>query len=212
MKDLVCLHAAASGPATWDPLRPGLAGLGFRLHTPVLPGHHGAERLRSYPLTSFSDEILRSLDGLARFTLVGHSLGAFVASMVAAARPERVERLVLEEMPVPPRDVDDSPPSRRRTALRALAFFSRKQCDPVLLREVLAGLRAAQPQWWAGLASISAPTLILAGGPRSHLDQSRYALLERALPDSKTVTISVGHRIHSRAPERWLSAVSDFLR
>ncbi|WP_370936863.1 alpha/beta fold hydrolase [Amycolatopsis sp. cg13] len=211
MKDLVCLHAAASSPATWEPLRPGLAELGFRLHTPALPGHRGGARLRSYPLTSFRDEVLRSLDGLARFTLVGHSLGAFVASMVAAEQPDRIERLVLEEMPVPPRDGDDLPPSRRRTALRALAFLRRKQFDPAMLRDALAGLRAPQPEWWTGLGSISAPTLILAGGPTSHLDQSRYALLEQALAEAKTVTIGVGHRIHSRAPDRWLSAVTEWL-
>ncbi|MCR6487761.1 alpha/beta fold hydrolase [Amycolatopsis sp. OK19-0408] len=209
MRDLVCLHAAASGPATWAPLRPALTELGFRLHTPLLLGHHDAERQRSYPLTSFRDDVLRSLAGLSRFTLVGHSLGAFVASMVAAAEPERVERLVLEEIPVPRRDTEDSRPSRRRAAL--LAFPGRKRCDPVMIKDVLAGLRAPQPEWWAGLAGISAPTLILAGGPRSHLDQSRYALLGRALRDSTTVTIGVGHRIHSRAPERWLSAVEPWL-
>ncbi|SFP89452.1 hypothetical protein SAMN05421854_107364 [Amycolatopsis rubida] len=74
-----------------------------------------------------------------------------------------------------------------------------------------ARLRTPQPEWRTGLSSIRAPTLILAGEPRSHLGQSRYALLEQALPDAKTVTVSVGHRIHSRAPERWLSGVSDWL-
>lgn len=211
MKDLVCLHAAATRPATWEPLRPALTELGYRLHTPTLLGHRGADRLGSYPLTSFRDDVLRELDGLGRFTLAGHSLGAFVASMAAAAEPDRVERLVLEEMPVPPRDDADRPPSRRRTAVRALAFFSRKQVDPALIRDVLAELRAPQPEWWSGLASISAPTLILAGGPQSHLDQSRYALLEKALPAAKTVQVGVGHRIHSRAPDRWLAAVEGWL-
>lgn len=216
MHDLVCLHAAASGPATWDRVVPGLTGLGYRVHRPPLLGHRGAERRREYPLTAFRDDVLRELDalGLDRVTLVGHSLGAFVASMVAAAQPERVTRLVLEEMPVPPRNSGDDPASRRQlgvAAMRVFGLLNRKRCDPVLFREVVTAFREPQPRWWDDLSAITAPTLVLAGGGDSHLNQSRYELLGRALPGFATLTIPAGHRIHARAPERWLAAVSDFL-
>ncbi|GAA1978997.1 alpha/beta hydrolase [Amycolatopsis minnesotensis] len=216
MTELMCLHAAASSPETWDPLVPGLADLGCRVHCPPLLGHRGAERRREYPLTAFRDDVLRELDqrGLERVTLVGHSLGAFVASMVAAARPERVIRLVLEEMPVPPKDSGDGAASRGRAgglAMRAFALLNRERCDPALFRSVIAELREPQARWWDDLSAVTADTLILAGGEKSHLDQSRYDLLARAVPGSATVTIPAGHRIHRRAPERWLAAVSGFL-
>ncbi|RJQ73839.1 alpha/beta fold hydrolase [Pseudonocardiaceae bacterium YIM PH 21723] len=209
MNDLVCLHAAASGPATWEPVLPALIGLGYRVHRPTLLGHHDARRLASYPLSVFRDEVLRELDRLRldRVTLVGHSFGAFVASMIAIVEPDRVERLVLEEMPVPRRDDRDDPPARRSGAgvvLRTLAFLRPSRVDPVLIRDVLAELRTPQPAWWAGWSS---PTLLLAGGPSSHLDQERY----RLLPAARTVTVPVGHRIHTTAPVRWTGAVTEFL-
>lgn len=216
MPDLVCLHAAASGPATWDRLRPELINLGYRVHCPPLLGHRGAARRRSYPLNAFRDEVVSELDRreLDRVSLVGHSLGAFIASMIAAKQPDRVAQLVLEEMPVPRRSSQDQPPARRPTAgvaMRAFAFLNRGQFDPVMIRSVIAELRKPQPQWWDELPSITAPTLIIAGGNSSHLDQSRYELVAQAVPAAVTVTVAAGHRIHSRAPARWLSAVTDFL-
>ena len=208
VRAVVCLHAAASGPATWEPVR---AGLGATVHCPALPGHPGGPRLAAYPLTAFRDAVLEELRNLDRVVLIGHSLGAFVASMVAMERPEQVERLVLEEMPVPRRSDKDEPPARKRLpglAMRALAMTGGGKFDPVMLRDVLRELREPQPDWWAGLARITAPTLILAGGPASHLDQSRYELLAEVLPEAKRATIAVGHRIHTKAPAEWLAAVT----
>ncbi|UOZ06243.1 alpha/beta fold hydrolase [Amycolatopsis sp. WQ 127309] len=216
MTDLVCLHAAASGPGTWAELTPRLAELGYRVHCPTLPGHRGAPRRSAYPLTAFRDAVLAELDRLAleRVVLVGHSLGAFTASMVAASQPDRVTRLVLEEPPVPRRNLQDAPPARQQRAgfaMRALAFLGRGRFDPRMLRDVVAGLREPQEAWWAGLPSITAPALILAGGETSHLDQSRYGLLAQALPDAVVTTLDAGHRIHRRAPEKWLAEVAGFL-
>lgn len=104
MKDLVCLHAGTSGPSTWDRFVPAFEALGYRVHCPTLLGHGSAPRRRPYLLDAFRDQVLGELDGLDRVTFVGNSLGAFVASAVAVAQPDRVERLVLEELPVPPRD------------------------------------------------------------------------------------------------------------
>jgi pimeloyl-ACP methyl ester carboxylesterase len=216
MKTLVCLHAAISGPGTWDRVRPGLTALGYQLHCPTLLGHESAVRRESYPLTAFRDHVVRELDaaGIDRFALVGHSLGAFVASLVAQQHPDRVERLVLEEMPVPPRDDQDHPPARTGTGpvMRFLARLSRRSYDPVMFREVLAQLVEPQPQWWSDLSAITAPTLLLAGGSSSHLDQTRYQLLAKSLPAATITTVDAGHRIHSRSPDRWLAAVAGFLR
>ncbi|WP_328320993.1 alpha/beta hydrolase [Kribbella sp. NBC_00382] len=212
MKHLVCLHAAGSSPATWDHLKPALVGLGYRVHTPTLLGHGSAERRTAYPLDAFADHVLKEIDG--RFTLIGASLGAFVATLIAQREPDRIDRLVLEELPVPRRTSDDDPPSNKRgtgLVLRAMGLLNRGRFDPAMLRQIVAELHKPRPQWWAALPTITAPTLLLAGGTTSHLDQSRFALVAKELPASTVTTIEAGHRIHSKAPDRWLAAVSPFI-
>ncbi|GAA1578518.1 alpha/beta hydrolase [Kribbella karoonensis] len=214
MRDLVCLHAGASGPSTWDRFVPEFEALGYRVHRPTLLGHGGAARKRPYLLDDFRDHVRRELQGLGRLTLVGNSLGAFVASAIAVAEPGRVERLVLEELPVPPRNASDNGPTARSmpaAALLAAGWLNRRCCDPRLLRDVVADLRRPQPAWWSGLPAVEAPTLLLAGGPRSHLDQGRFELVAGSMPSATVSAIEVGHRIHTHAPRRWSDEVTPFL-
>jgi pimeloyl-ACP methyl ester carboxylesterase len=193
---------------------PEFEALGYRVHRPTLLGHGSAPRRRPYRLDDFRDQLLQDLDELDDITIVGNSLGAFVASAVAAADPDRVDRLVLEELPVPPRDAQDNAPTVRPTpalALLAAGWLTRRRCDPLLLRDVIADLCRPQPGWWAGLSTIKSPTMLLAGGPKSHLDQSRFDLVANLMPSATVATIEAGHRIHTRAPDRWLATVRTFL-
>jgi pimeloyl-ACP methyl ester carboxylesterase len=79
-----------------------------------LRGHGSSGKPASgYRVRDYADDVLAFVrqEGLARFTLAGHSLGALVALLVAAELPERIESLLLEDPPLPfPRsasDVDD---------------------------------------------------------------------------------------------------------
>ena len=93
---VVLVHGIASSIYTWAEVLPALA----RSHDVIaldLPGFGGSDipadfSGERYPglLGSFLDAL-----GLARVTLVGHSLGGAVVSAFAAAEPGRVERLVL---------------------------------------------------------------------------------------------------------------------
>jgi len=93
---VVLVHGIASSIYTWAEVLPALA----HSHDVIaldLPGFGGSDipadfSAERYPalLRSFLDAL-----GLARVTLVGHSLGGAVASAFAAAEPSRLERLVL---------------------------------------------------------------------------------------------------------------------
>ncbi|WP_110655008.1 alpha/beta fold hydrolase [Salinicola halimionae] len=97
----VALHGWLDNAATFSRLAPALVTtLGIRLVALDLPGHgHSPHRGAGadYPLWGYVPDVLDALDvlDLRSTTLVGHSMGAGVASLIAAAAPERVDRLVL---------------------------------------------------------------------------------------------------------------------
>ncbi len=67
------------------------------------------------------------------------------------------------------------------------------------------------PAWWDRLPLITAPTLLISGGPDSHTQPRQLAESARSIPPSRIVTIAAGHRVHSRRPEQFLGAVMPFL-
>lgn len=96
---VVLLHGISSGAASWAPQLAGLAGSDLRVIAWNAPGYGGSTALET-PAPSAADyaRVLGAwVDalGLARFTLVGHSLGALMATAYASAHPDRVGRLVL---------------------------------------------------------------------------------------------------------------------
>ncbi|GIJ66759.1 hypothetical protein Voc01_016760 [Virgisporangium ochraceum] len=209
----VLLHGGGSDASTWDRFAAALAGAGWRAIAPDLPGHGGSTRLRAYTLATHRDAVAGLLDalGLDRPALVGHSLGAHTASLVAMDRP--VSRLVLEDPPAPSRDgelaAELSP--TRVAALFAGSLLRRGRYHPRALTSAIRELRRPDPSWWQRLPAITAPALVLSGGPRSHLASRRTAEVAAELPDGRFVTIPVGHRIHSLAPDDFRDAVLPFL-
>lgn len=97
---VLCLHGWLDNAASFAPLAPHLADL--RLVAPDLPGHgHSDHRPAgsSYHTLEWVGDVLRLADALEieTFALLGHSMGAGIAAMVAGAAPSRVARLVLVE-------------------------------------------------------------------------------------------------------------------
>jgi pimeloyl-ACP methyl ester carboxylesterase len=98
---LLAVHGWLDNAGSFARLAPLLAA---RHHVIALdlPGHGGSDHLpagASYHYLDYVRDVLAAADALqlARYTLLGHSLGAGVASLVAAAMPERIERLLLIE-------------------------------------------------------------------------------------------------------------------
>ncbi|MGW3516341.1 alpha/beta fold hydrolase [Streptomyces hydrogenans] len=73
--------------------------------------------------------------------------------------------------------------------------------------------RAAQrpgPAWRAGPPAITAPVVVLAGGPAGHGPQDRPAGLAEAVPDARLVTVEAGHLVHETRPAAFLAAIGEF--
>ncbi|MET8628029.1 alpha/beta fold hydrolase [Kitasatospora sp. NPDC004669] len=201
---LVLLHALGERAADWDVVLPELAP-GHHVYALDLRGHGDSGRTAAYGLEAMRDDVLAFLDalGLARIDLVGHSMGGAVAYLLAQAVPERIDRLVLEEIPalhprpasVPPEGVEDEP-----------AHF-----DWAMVRAVKAQIDTPDPAWREGLARITARTLVVAGAGDSHVPQERIAELARLIPDCRLVTIEAGHLVHSARPREFVAAVAPFL-
>ncbi|HEV7776452.1 MAG TPA: alpha/beta hydrolase [Luteibacter sp.] len=98
---LIMLHGWLDNAASFALLAPLLARH-FRVIALELPGHGHSAHLppgASYHYTDNARAVLAAVDalGLSRFALLGHSLGAGIATLVAIAAPERVRQLLLIE-------------------------------------------------------------------------------------------------------------------
>jgi pimeloyl-ACP methyl ester carboxylesterase len=114
-----------------------------------LPGHgHSAHRPPRtwYHYIDYLDDALLALDALdwERCVLLGHSLGGAVASVLAAARPERVQKLLLIEALGPLGFKPGSAVAALRTGLdeRAAADDKQLRLFPDLASAVAARARA----------------------------------------------------------------------
>jgi len=95
---VLALHGWMDNAASFIPLAPHLPGLD--LIALDLPGHGRSPHLplgAEYTLHAAVHTVLDVADALGweRFSLLGHSMGAGIASLIAAACPQRMQRLVL---------------------------------------------------------------------------------------------------------------------
>jgi len=125
-----------------------------------------------------------------------------VAYLLAETQPERFARLVLEDT-CPPYDRSARPVPDRPDG--PLPF------DWAVLEAIYAEVGLRSEEVWDRLADITAPTLLVAGGPTSHVPQERLAEVAQRVPDCTLVTIDAGHHVHTEVPAEFLAAVLPFL-
>jgi len=202
---VVALHGITSSPTTWGGLVLAFNIEGVGVHQLSLLGHGPIGTRRGvgtdYSLDAFTYDVIEQMDALKvdRCALVGHSLGALVSSMVAQRQPDRIDRVLLEDMPVLRRDRQDPPPMRAYVDaifMEVAAFAGRKRFDPKMVWKVSRELLKPHPQWWDGLSRMTMPVLAIGGGEASYLRQDRVRDVVHALPDARIVTIDGGHRTH----------------
>ena len=198
---VVLLHALGETSADWDQVAAALSD-SWHVYALDLRGHGASDWPGSYTLALLRDDVLAFLDvlELPQVAVIGHSMGGAAAYLLAMRRPGRVSRLVLEE-PAPPWPRVPRTPVRPPGPLSfdwAVTALSAEASDPPASSRT-------------GLAAITAPTLIVAGGPDSHVSQDRLADMAGLIPGARLVTIPAGHLVHATRPARFISVVTGFL-
>lgn len=198
----VLLPATGETAEDWDDVAGALSGT-RTVHAVNLRGHGRSDWPGTYSTRLFAADVEGLLPELADgpVDLVGHSLGGLVACRVAAARPDLVRRLVLEDVGLlRPRPA--APPERPDGPLTL---------DWAVVEQVRPEVDDPDPAWREVVARIVAPTLVVGGGPRSSLPQDQVADLVSTVPDARLVTLDTGHLVHANAPADFVAAVLDFL-
>lgn len=235
---LVLVHGYLGGAGMWrreverfsdrfDVIAPDLAGYGAR-----------AAEASPDTIAGHARDVIAGLDrlGIARFHLLGHSMGGMIAQEIAAHIPDRIDRLVLYgtgPRGVLPDRFEPIETSRRRlradgvpaTARRIAATWFVDGQDAtafpvcaalgklVSAQTVLAGLDAMEG--WdgrAGLARITAPTLVLWGDRDRSYGWSQPEALWRGIDGASLAVVpGCAHNAHQEKPHLFEALVSDFL-
>ncbi|KIG14194.1 hydrolase, alpha/beta fold family protein [Enhygromyxa salina] len=100
-RPVLASHGWLDNAATMSRLAPMLCdALGLRIISLDLPGHGLSEHKRGpYHFIDSVADVIHAADALGweRFSLLGHSMGAGISTLVAGTVPDRIERCVLLE-------------------------------------------------------------------------------------------------------------------
>lgn len=200
---MLLLHGLGESGANWDPVVPALSTK-YRLAIPDQRGHGASDWPSSYSFELMRDDALDLLNQLdvEQVVLVGHSMGAAVAWLVAQTAPQRVSHLIIEDAPPPfPRETpaQERPDGPSPFDWDAVVAIAGKVNDPTR-------------RWWPGLQDLPMPVLVIAGGPRSSIPQAELVAAAAAVPDGTLFTLDTGHHVHETMPQQWSKAVLDWLR
>src|SRR5690242_10484410 len=188
---IVAINGLGGLEFMWDGFRGALADHPVRVLD--LPGHGGQPPLEAYGYDQLVDDAADRTSDLAAFVLVGWSVGAAVAWLLAARQPQRVTHLVLVEPaaphqspfrdgPIPPaehpytyasiakavdafRTVDPGVTEQdiERAYRRTTAGRLEPRFDPAILPALVRDARDAGESIYFELEAVSAPTLIVRG-------------------------------------------------
>jgi pimeloyl-ACP methyl ester carboxylesterase len=198
-------------------------------------GHGRSSRGAEYSLESMARDVIAVMDALEipTATVVGHSMGSFVARCAAALAPTRVRRLVLLGAGI----------SARNAVLYALRDAVSALTDPVdpsfvhefqystvalpvpdtFMESVIAeSHRLDAPTWKAVLEGMMAyesvegrlwvPTLVLGGDRDAVFSVPEQRAVAEAIRGARLIIVpGVGHTLHWEDPPRFVSEVLAFL-
>jgi pimeloyl-ACP methyl ester carboxylesterase len=232
------VHGFLGGSAQWhgqiaalsgdhDLIAPDLPGFGANAHLPALQS-----------IGAFAEWVITELrqQGVARYHLLGHSMGGMIAQEMARIDPGRIDRLVLYgtgAVGVLPGRFETIEQSKARaiadgaraTARRIAAtwFLHREEAPAFEACAAIAELASAEAiqagldamQAWRGdeaLSSIAPETLILWGDGDRTYHWPQIEQLWRSIPKTNLAVVPrCAHAVHLERPEVFNLLVSGFL-
>jgi non-heme chloroperoxidase len=223
----------------------------FDLNLPALPrsfhvfaldqrGHgESSKPACCYTQADFAADVAAFMDavGLERASIVGHSMGSFIAQSVALAFPDRVDRLVLigsaptlagnpvaldfkaaVDTLTDPIDPEFVRAFQASTFFRPIpeSFLDTAVAESLkvpadIWRQTLGGLLAEDHS--SLLEDIESPTLILFGDQDIFFSPAEQAVLDLEIADSSLLVLpQTGHGTHVERPRAVNRALTRFLR
>ena len=234
---LVLVHGLMGRGSTWSRQLPWLAEFG-PVYTYDAPWHRGLEVADPHPISTerFVADLADAVAALGRpATLVGHSMGGLHSWCLAAARPELVNAVVVEDM---------APDFRGRTTgpwepwVHALPveFGSAEQVyrefGPVAGRYFLEAFDRTATGWrlhgrpahwieiaaewgtrdyWQQWEAVRVPVLLLEAGGTVAPPGQMQRMHETGHDTTYRQVPGAGHLIHDDAPQVYRKAVEEFL-
>jgi pimeloyl-ACP methyl ester carboxylesterase len=238
---LVLVHGTGASREQWLPVTEAVTDR-FTVVTPDYSGSGGTTD-HGGPLTlaDLADEVLAAAQhaGLDRFHLVGHSLGAVVATQLAATHPERVRSLGLHAGWA-------WTDTRMAAEFRYWLTLLRAETRPTLFARMLPQI-AFGPGYWARttveaneelvdqlveliapgtarhvevdlavdvrplLGRVTAPTLVLASAHDQVVPAAQQQALLAAIPDARYAEIDAGHGAPAEDPAGFAAKLASFL-
>jgi pimeloyl-ACP methyl ester carboxylesterase len=235
---VILLHGFTDSWFSYSLVLPDLARR-HRVYALDLRGHGDSDRpATGYTLEALAADVIAFMDhkGIRRATVVGHSMGSFVAQQVVAAAPERVARLVLVSSTTTPRNIvgidefaraiqaleDPVPPEFAREFQVSTihhpvpdefldeAVHVSLKLPARVWRDILAGMLATGPV--AGLGQHRIPTLILWGDRDGGFPRAEQDALVAAIPGAVLkVYPETGHALHWERPGEFARDLEAFL-
>jgi 2-hydroxy-6-oxonona-2,4-dienedioate hydrolase len=218
---LVLVHGFIVAGEVYLPAAEALAR-DFTVYIPDLPGY-GKSDAPPGPLDvpELADTVIRWMDAIAisHASFVGHSMGAQIVADLAARRPERVEKIVLQAPTVPAgeRSVLIQAFRRwqntRRESSDALERLAHEYFQTVgLWRALQIGRMVLRDRIEDKLHKIGSPTLLLRGTRDPIVGESWLHRLGELLRDGRIGEVAGGsHSVVYLKPERFVDAIRPFL-
>jgi pimeloyl-ACP methyl ester carboxylesterase len=199
-------------------------------------GHGLSSRAPDYSMDAMARDVIEVMNALAipTATVVGHSMGSFVARRAAVLAPMRVTRLVLVGAgiraatpgmadlqktvdgltdPVDPTFVREFQYSTVALPVPApflqVVLAESHRLDAATWKRVLAGLIAYQ----SAESAITVPTLVLGGDKDAVFSVAEQHGVVAAIRGARAVIVpGVGHTLHWEDPTRFVAELLAFLR